>query len=188
MPKTKNQLNLEEFLALPDNDTACELIEGKVVPKVSPKRFHSKVTGALFILLSHWCQNRGEVGIEWAVTLKRRGKDWVPVPDLSYISYERLPKDRLRDEACPVSPELTIEIILPEQTFGQLAEKATDYLDAGVLRVWIVDSRARSITVFYPNAAPRTYTAAMPLTDLLFPELQLTAERVFQQAEIPEKT
>lgn len=87
---TKKYLTLSEFLALPDEDITYELIEGKAVPKMSPKRFHSLVTSSLFLLLNEWNQTqekKGEVGIEWAITLKRKGKDWCPVPDLLYISY-----------------------------------------------------------------------------------------------------
>ncbi|MGA9379775.1 MAG: Uma2 family endonuclease, partial [Phormidium sp.] len=85
---------------------------------------------------------------------------------------------------CSVPPELVIEIISPGQTFGQLAAKARDYLDAGVLRVWVVDSQARSITVFYPDAPPQTYMGNTPLIDGLFEGLEITAEQVFQLAKI----
>lgn len=109
----------------------------------------------------------------------------MPAPDLLYVSYQRLSPDWNQDEACPVVPELVIEIILAEQTFGQLAAKARDYLDAKVLRVWIVDSKARSITVFYPDAAPQTYTGDTLLIDTLFDGLEFTAEQLFQTAKIP---
>jgi hypothetical protein len=39
MVKSQSQLTLEEFLALPDDDVACELIDGQAVPKMSPKFF-----------------------------------------------------------------------------------------------------------------------------------------------------
>jgi Uma2 family endonuclease len=42
-------------------------------------------------------------------------------------------------------PELVIEIISPGQTFAELTEKATNYLVAGVERVWVVDSKAQSV-------------------------------------------
>ncbi|MEA5572968.1 Uma2 family endonuclease, partial [Calothrix sp. UHCC 0171] len=89
MTQLKTQLTLEEFLALPQGDIAYELINGEAVPKMSPKRFHSKLTLVLAMLLVQWAQNRGEIGIEWAATLKRNGRDWVPIPDLLYISYAR---------------------------------------------------------------------------------------------------
>jgi len=59
------------------------------------------------------------------------------------------------------------------------------YLDAQVLRVWVVDSKATSITVFYPDAAPQTYRGDTLLKDALFDGLEFTAEQVFQTAKIP---
>lgn len=32
MPQTKTNLTLEEFLALPDDNVACELIDGQAIP------------------------------------------------------------------------------------------------------------------------------------------------------------
>ncbi|MEP6518869.1 Uma2 family endonuclease [Microcoleus vaginatus] len=187
MLQTKTQLTLEEFLTLPEGegDITYELIDEQAVPKMSPKKFHSRLTRSLIKILEQWGEQRGEIGVEWAVRLTRLGRDWVPVPDLLYVSYQRLSPDWNQDEACPVAPELVIEIISPEQTFGQLAAKARDYLDAKVLRVWVVDSKARSITVFYPDAAPQTYMGDTLLTDPLFDGLEFTALQLFQMAKIP---
>ncbi len=138
----------------------------------------------------------------------------MPIPDILYISNERLPLDWEQEGICSIPPDLVIEIISPfgfessqdarrlanaalrtetvktatlspGQTFGQMAAKAKDYLDAKVLRVWVVDSKARSITVFYPDAAPQTYMEEELLTDSLFEGLQFTVEQVFQKAKIP---
>jgi Uma2 family endonuclease len=176
------KLTLEQFLALPEGDRTYELIEGETIPKMSPKRFHSRLTGTLYKLLTDWNKEKGEIGIEWAVILKRNGEDWVPVPDLLYISYDKLSPERFEDEACPFPPELAIEIISPGQSFGDLSEKATDYLKAGVSLVWIVDSQAKSITVFYPEAPPQTKRGQDSLTDEILPELAITVEQVFKQA------
>lgn len=186
MIQTTRKLTLAEFLALPAGDVANEFIEGQVVTKASPKRFHAGVQKALLILIDIWAKNRGHLYSEWAVLLKRNNADWVPVPDITYISYNRLAADWIEDTACPVAPELVIEIISLGQTFGELSQKATDYLAAGVLRVWIVDSQARSITVFYPDAPPRTYTKSTPIIDSIFAGLELTPEQIFQLAGLPE--
>lgn len=181
MVQTTRKLSLEEFLALPEGDVTYELVEGQVVPKMSPKRFHAGIQKALLILIDIWSQKRGHLYPEWAVILKRNHQDWVPVPDLTYVSYDRLPADWLLDESCPVAPELVIEIISPGQTFGELSEKATDYLEAGVLRVWIVDSKARSITIFYPDAPPRTYKKSSAIADSVLAGLE-SPQQIFQQA------
>ncbi|NEO99867.1 MAG: Uma2 family endonuclease [Symploca sp. SIO2E9] len=186
MAQTQNQLTLAEFLALPESDVTYELLEGEAVPKMSPKRFHSALQRTLLLIIYQWCQGQGEVYPEWAIALKCRGEDWVPAPDLTYISYQRLPAEVMKDEACPIPPELAIEIISPGQTFGQLAQKATDYLEAGILRVWVVDAQARSITVFYPDAPPQIYTQAVLMTDSLFEGLKITPQQVFGEARLPE--
>jgi Uma2 family endonuclease len=176
------KLTLQEFLTLPEGEHYHELINGEAIPQVSPKRFHCGVQKALLFLLDPWTENRGFFYQEWAVTLTRHGQDWVPVPDLLYISYDRLAADWPEDSPCPVAPELVIEIISPDQTFGKMVEKATDYLNAGVMRVWVIDPKAKSITVFTLDAAPMTYRGDRLLTDPLFPDLELTAQQVFQKA------
>jgi len=72
------------------------------------------------------------------------------------VSYEQLPQAWNEDEPCPVVPELVIEIISPGQTFGEMTEKATDYLLAGVDQVWVVDTKARSLTIFERDSLPQT--------------------------------
>lgn len=178
------KLTLDEFLALPDGETAFELIDGVAIPKVSPQRFHSRTCLALIRILENWALSRGEIGVEWAVVLPREGNPWVPVPDLLYISNERLSNMGDEDGPCPVPPELAIEVISPDQSFGGMAEKATDYLSAGVSRVWIVDPRAKTITVFMPEQLPITYRGNRVLSDELFPTLELTAQKVFEAAQL----
>jgi Uma2 family endonuclease len=185
--RSQNEFTLQEFLNLPpgEGDNTYELVDGQIITKMSPKRFHSRLTRALLYLIEQCCEGKGEVCIELAITLTRRKRDWAPTPDLLYISNERLPANWDEDGACPVPPDLVIEIISPGQTFGQMTAKARDYLDAGVLRVMVVDSKARSITVFYPSAAPQTYMGEEMFVDSLFPGLEFTAEKVFQMARIP---
>ena len=187
--QVNHKLTLQEFLNLPlgEGDITYELVDGQAIPKMSPKFFHAKLTFILCNLIKQWCLDKGEVWSEWSIILTRNGRDWVPTPDLLYVSYQRLPDNWNQNEACPVPPELVIEIISSGQTFGKVMSKVEDYLNAGVLRVWVVDSKARSITVFYPDAAPKTYVGDEVITDPLFEGLEFTVEAVFQKAKIPAK-
>lgn len=53
MVQTKNKITLQEFLQLPpgEGDITYELIDGKAIPKMSPKYFHSKLTRTLLYLI-----------------------------------------------------------------------------------------------------------------------------------------
>ncbi len=176
------KLTIEEFWKLPEGDRPYEFVDGHAITKMSPKSFHSAVQAALIILLQNWCRGKGRIYPEWAIKLQKNGVDWVPVPDLTYISYNRLSADWILDEACPVAPELVIEIISPGQAFGDLAEKATDYLQAGVARVWLIDTKSQTITIFYPDMLPKTFRGTSAITDDLLPELEITPQQIFQQA------
>ncbi|AFY36005.1 Uma2 family endonuclease [Calothrix sp. PCC 7507] len=179
-----NKLTLEEFLSLPEGDVNYEFVDGYAVPKVSPKFFHSALQRALLFLIYAWCKGKGRTVAEWAIILKRKGKDWAPVTDLTYVSYERLPKSWQRNEACPIPPELVIEILSPDQTMKEFEEKARDYFAAGVLRVWVVDPEAMSIRVFLSDGVSQVYIDNMPIVDTLLPGLELTVRQVFQDAEL----
>jgi Uma2 family endonuclease len=177
MVTTAKKLTKAEFWALADaSDLTYELIDGFAVPKMSPKYFHSRSTLALVNILNLWSDGRGRVGIEWAFELS---KDFTPVPDLLYVSFDRLPESWNENAACPVPPELSIEIISPGQTFGQMTQKASSYLTGGVLQVWVVDPLAKSVTVFYPDRAPITYMGDGVITDDLFPGLSVEIDRLF---------
>lgn len=116
------------------------------------------------------------------IKLTRNQENWLPVPDLTYISYNSLPADWLKDEACPVIPELVIEIISPGQTFGDMIEKATDYLQAGISLVWIVDTISQTITLFTASSLPLTFRENQVISHEILPELEITPHTIFQRA------
>lgn len=191
MSPTVKKLSLQEFLDSPESGDRNEFVDGEIIPKVSPKYKHANVQGRFYRFIDDWCtqQQCGRVLPEWAVVLRRRGQDWVPVPDLTYVSYERLPSEWEEDAPCPVIPELVIEIISPGQTFSEaeswgeqfpspklfkrMTQKATDYLLAGVSRVWVVDNQAQSITVFGANELPQIFGINDVISDVLLPELAI---------------
>jgi Uma2 family endonuclease len=175
---TVQQLSKAEFWSLAESaeDVTYELIDGVAIPKMSPKYFHSHSASNILILLRAWAKLRGRVEMEWAFELNENS---TPVPDLLYVSFDRLPATWKENAACPVAPELAIEIISPGQTFGQMNQKASQYLAGGVLRVWVVEPAAQSVTVLYPDAAPITYQASQIISDPLFPELEIVTQDFF---------
>ncbi|MEA5488242.1 MULTISPECIES: Uma2 family endonuclease [Pseudanabaena] len=177
------RLTLAEFLASPESDQNYEFIDGQVIRKMSPKRFHASLQAELLIFLRTLFEGKGFVYPEWGIVLTRNDQDWCPVPDLTYISMERLPSN-VGNEMCPVPPELVIEIMSEGQTFREFVAKAGDYLKSGVLRVWVIDPMGKTLTVFYPDRPPETYQGDRLLTDELFPDLKVTVKQFLTKAGI----
>jgi len=69
-------------------------------------------------------------------------------------------------------------MISPGQTFGDLTQKATDYLQAGV-DMWVVDPKPQSVTVLHGDRLPQTVKADGSLSDPLLPELELPISCLF---------
>lgn len=80
--------------------------------------------------------------------------------------------------------DLAIEIISPGQTRNEFAQKAQDYLNAGVLRVWVLHPEAMDITVYFPDGTHPQYTGNTKIVDELFPGLELSLQLIFEEAEL----
>jgi Uma2 family endonuclease len=94
MSSSKTTFSLQEFLDLPKSGNASggslgdhrtELVNGQIVPKVSPKYKHSTLQLRLLLALNQWCESSGSgrVRPEWAVVLQQHGANWVPVSNLT---------------------------------------------------------------------------------------------------------
>ncbi|MFM1842941.1 MAG: hypothetical protein RLZZ490_1679 [Cyanobacteriota bacterium] len=186
---TAPSLTLAEFLQLPAGDITYEYQDGQAIAKLSSKRIHSRLQPIIWSILEDWGTsphnaNPGSAYTEWAVCLKRHGVDWCPVPDISYIADAKLADLPLGNDACPVPPELVVEILSPGQSFEDMTLKALDYLAAGVQQVWIVSDRNRSLTIFAPDSPPLTYQGDQPIQADYFPGLTFTMAAVFAKAKI----
>jgi Uma2 family endonuclease len=93
----------------------------------------------------------GEVVHEvlFALPLKDRARS--RRPDLAFVSYARWPEDRPippGGDAWEVVPDLTIELLSPNDEVDDLLDKLGEYFEAGVRQVWVVHPRKRVVYVF----------------------------------------
>lgn len=95
-----------------------------------------------------------------------------------------MPQQLDKDEHCSVPPELVIEVISSEHSFGETSQKVTDYLIAGVDRVWIIDL-AQSVTIFAANELPQTFWLGDIISDVLLPGLTIPVADLFEIERLP---
>jgi Uma2 family endonuclease len=81
--------------------------------------------------------------------LTERDPDTVRGPDVSYYSYQRVPKGPLPDGLLAVAPELVFEVRSPTDRWSDLHTKAAEYLSIDVLAVCVLDDTTRSAHLFY---------------------------------------
>jgi Uma2 family endonuclease len=73
----------------------------------------------------------------------------VRIPDVSFVSWERLPGGELPDAAiAPIVPDLAIEVLSAGNTKGEMERKLRDYFEAGVRLVWLIQPKTQTATVY----------------------------------------
>ncbi len=76
-------------------------------------------------------------------------------PDLSYVSYERWPRNRpypFTGNARDVVPDIVTEVVSPGDAADDLIAKAREYLRGGVRLVWLIYPRAQEIHAYFTAA------------------------------------
>jgi Uma2 family endonuclease len=125
-----------------------ELVDGVLVEKVSGY-LESCLTVWLACLLQTF-QNRSDLGILAGANGPFRLRPMlVRMPDLSFVSWEKLPGRRVPSEPIPdLIPDLAVEVLSKGNTRGEMACKLREYFQAGVTLVWLLDPKTRTIRVY----------------------------------------
>jgi Uma2 family endonuclease len=68
------------------------------------------------------------------------------IPDIAFISTDRLPADR--SKAFPIPPDLAVEVVSRTDALHQVEKKAFAYLEAGTQLVWVIKPLSKTVTVY----------------------------------------
>jgi Uma2 family endonuclease len=167
---------------LRDENNGCELIDGTLVEKAMGLR-ESLLAAYLSALLGPTVRGQNLGILSGPDGTYELISGLVRLPDLAFVSWDRLPGRRLPEEPVPnVVPDLAVEILSASNTFGEMARKRGDYFKAGVRLVWEIDPRARTVRVYTSETAYTDLTAndtlngAPVLPGFTLPLTQLFAE------------
>ncbi len=138
----------------------CELVRGKLVMMNPTGHEHGRVALNLGGLIrNHVLEHRlGKAyAAETGFQLSRK-PDTVRAPDVGFVRAGR--EAPTRRGFFPGAPDLAVEVLSPDDRPGYVRKKIAEWLAAGTRAVWIVDPRARTVTVHEPGAEPRVLREA----------------------------
>ena len=126
----------------------CELVDGTLVEKAMGFEESRLAVELLHLVKSYLDQN--DLGIcVGADGMMRIAPGLVRIPDLSFISWDRLPgRESPREPIPDLAPDLAVEVLSEGNTKAEMARKVREYFDAGVILVWLIDPRKRTARVF----------------------------------------
>jgi Uma2 family endonuclease len=147
-------MTAEEYMALPDSfDVPTELVRGVLVKLPPPKPRHGQICAHIVYMLRRYLEDHdiGHVLSNDSSTVTERDPDTVRGPDVSYYSFERVPKGPLPAGLLDASPDMVVEVLSPSDRWSEVQVKVAEYLDAGVRAVCIADDATRSVHIFRPE-------------------------------------
>lgn len=170
----------EDYARLRD-DRRYEVIEGQLLLTPSPRTYHQKVTGNLFVLLMrHVRENAlGEVLISPCdVVLSPTN---IVQPDVLFVGRDRLAI--IEEKYVSAAPDLVVEVLSPSTTLRDRTLKFRLYARFGARELWIVDPTLRSVEVFGNSGGRLHLASAFGRSDTLrsevLPDLAVSLADVF---------
>ncbi|MFN4258748.1 MAG: Uma2 family endonuclease [Gemmataceae bacterium] len=162
----------------------CELVDGTLVEKVMGL-YESRLAIALsfFIELYLDHHNRGFTAGE--AGMMRLHEGLVRSPDLSFVSWDQLPRRRIPRKPIPsLYPDLAVEVLSKSNTKKEMDRKLREYFLAGTKLVWYIDPDKRTVRVF-TSASDSTLLHEKDTLDggAVLPGFRLSIWELFARAE-----
>ena len=169
-------MTADELLRLPDDGWRYELVRGEL-KKMSPSGArHGRVAAQIIASLASHVKHRRLGAVYSSETGFRiaRNPDTVRAPDGAFVRAERVVDTPGFFEG---PPDAAFEVVSPNDSYTEVAEKTVEWLRAGARAVVIVDPRTRNINVHRVDGAVHA-TDGIEIDDVI-PGWKMTAAEVF---------
>jgi len=143
----KEYISYEDFLALCDEDTLAEWVNGKIEPYSPASDAHQDLAGWLTSVLRIYVE-ANKLGIIRSAPFQMKTGPDLPgrAPDIIFLSDEN--RDKLKKTYLDGPADLVIEIISEESLLRDRGEKFAEYEIGGVKEYWILDPETKRADFF----------------------------------------
>jgi Uma2 family endonuclease len=173
-----------DLILLPDNGNRYEIVDGELYVAKQPHLHHQIVCTKLAAFLQQW-SDQTQMGMPIFTPGVIFTEDNDVVPDVVWISYERLSTAFQADGKLHTSPELVIEVLSPgaENERRDREVKLKLYSRRGAEEYWIVNWQERRLEVYRRQEGilelDRTLDETDTLQSALLPGFRCTVGQLF---------
>ena len=176
-------ITADEFWALPRSRRPTELVRGRIVSMPVPGPRHGQVCARAVRLLGNFIDQHdlGHVLCNDSGIITERDPDTVRGMDVSFYSYSRLSKGLLPARYVDVVPELIVEVRSPDDRWVRILKKVSEYLEAGVTAVCVLDPKTETARVYSADETEQIVKADEELTfPGILPGFSVPVRRFFE--------
>ena len=177
-------MTADELLRLPRGRARYELVNGELHTMTPSGHVHGKVAARVAGWLAPFVDKHelsqvygGETGF-----ILRRAPDTVRAPDAAFVTAAKLASTNPTDEGYfPGAPDLAVEVLSPSDSYSEVDEKVSEWLESGCRVVVVLDPRRKTAKVYRPGTEMMSVagTEKLTLPDLL-PGWSLPLDEVFR--------
>lgn len=151
MPRVSSPpvLTAADLLEIHEVGYRHELVRGELRRMSAAAPLHGLVAARVTRYLASFVDERslGAVLTNDTGFLLEHRPDTVLAPDVAFVRQDRLPAE-FAPGFFPGPPDLAVEVTSPCDSWGEVQEKALSWLEHGTRLVWIVDPKAKRVTVY----------------------------------------
>lgn len=150
IPNQPTLLTAEDLLKKSDDRYRYELVKG-IIRRMPPAGFEHGVQAAKIGRYLDVHITKYQLGIVCGAETGfkiSQDPDTVLAPDAAFVNQVSIDKHGIPKGYWVGAPDLAVEIISPNDTYTEVAEKANDWLNAGCKMVWVVNPRRETIEVY----------------------------------------
>jgi Uma2 family endonuclease len=145
-------MTAEQFMAADLGAGRFELVRGEVEPMPPPMPEHGRVCmKAAFALELYGRTSALGYCLYDSAVATESDPDTVRGPDISFYTHARWPESEVGRRLPPVPPDLVVEVLSPGNRPGDMRKRISEYLDAGVSLVWVIDPPVRRVALYRPG-------------------------------------
>lgn len=159
-------ITAEEYLRMTDLEGPTELVRGEIEHLNQPSPRHGIICNEVgWVLTSFVKQHKlGYVIANDGGIITERHPDTVRGGDVSFVSYQKVPKGSLQDAYLTVPPDIVIEVLSKSDRWPRVLQKVAEYLSAGVPVVCVLDPRNETARLYFADQPELVLTADDQLT------------------------
>jgi len=186
MATTTKRLTVDDLEFIPEEREGDrhELIDGELIVTSLPVMIHQTISSNIAFALARFVRNQKIGRVHTALTGVRLADDTLVVPDVCFVTRDRL--EIIGERTIDGPPDLIVEILSPDTRQRDVTGKRSLYARFGVREYWIVDPDAKTVLVLalnedrYEEVPPVEYGT---IVSRVLPGLQLGLDEVF--ADVP---
>jgi len=143
---------------------------------------HGEVCSRINRLIGNYVEDHG-LGLTLtndSGIITERHPDTVRGADVSFYSYQRVPKGQSPVGYAGAPPEIVFEGVSPTHTRRGISEKFGEYVKVGVNVVCVIDPQHKTVNLHFPDLPVEKLQGEDELTFAELPGFSLAVQRLFE--------